>query len=89
MTPTADASNWQTLTLDAGQCAGVLLCTDGVSDDLEDLHGFARGFASAFATLPATAAARRTHEMLWNWPVPKHSDDKTLVCLLREVNADD
>lgn len=88
LTPTVDASSWQTLTLEANDCVAVMLCTDGVSDDLEDLSGFVRGFSSAFAALPTAAAARHAGEMLWDWPVPKHSDDKTLACLLREASAD-
>lgn len=89
LTPNVDASSWQTSTLDAERCAAVVLCTDGISDDLEDLAGFARGFTASFSPLSNAAATRRTRSMLSDWPVPKHSDDKTLACLLREVSAND
>lgn len=80
--------SWQTATLSATECVAVMLCTDGVSDDVEDLAGFARGFTESVAGAASTTAARRIRDMLSSWPVPKHSDDKTLACLVREVRAD-
>jgi hypothetical protein len=65
------------------------LCTDGVFDDISDIEGFALGFIDAHSWLSRVAASRRTHEILERWPVPKHRDDKTLVCLTRrEVISD-
>ena len=89
LTLSVDVSAWQTSTLDAAKCAAVVLCTDGVSDDLEDVTGFARGVTTSFGPLSVAAAIRRTRAMLSDWPVPKHSDDKTLACLLRERGAND
>ncbi len=88
LSPGVDIENWQTATLPAAECVSVMLCTDGVSDDIEDLGGFARGFIESVAGVARTAAARRVRDMLWAWPVPKHSDDKTLACLTREAEAD-
>lgn len=80
---------WRVRTVAASECAAVILCTDGVADDLEDLDGFARGFATAYSGLASVTASRHAHEMLGTWPVPKHSDDKTLACLIKVEVQDD
>lgn len=80
--------SWQVATVPVAECKAVMLCTDGVSDDVEDLSGFVRGLTKSVASLASSAASRRIRDMLSNWPVPKHSDDKTLACLVREVVSD-
>lgn len=85
LSPSVGVEDWQTATLPVTECVSVILCTDGVSDDIEDLGGFARGLAESVAGVASTVAARRIRDMLSTWPVPKHSDDKTLACLVREV----
>lgn len=80
-------NDWQHLTLPREQCIAVLLCTDGVADDLDDADGFVSGFAKMHRNLAPVSANRRIHEMLENWPTPKHSDDKTLACLCNEEVA--
>lgn len=76
--------DWQHLTLQETECDAILLCTDGVSDDLEDLDGFVKGFVQGHRNLAAISANRHSRAMLEHWPTPKHSDDKTIVCLCRE-----
>jgi len=76
-------TDWKTFRLPESECRAVLLCTDGVSDDIEDIEGFTLNFIAAHSSLARVAASRRTHEILERWPVPKHCDDKTLVCLTR------
>lgn len=76
-------TDWKTLRLPENECRAVLLCTDGVSDDIDDIEGFALDFIDAHSSLARVAASRRTHEILERWPVPKHRDDKTIVCLSR------
>jgi serine/threonine protein phosphatase PrpC len=76
---------WQLASIPENECSAVLLCTDGVSDDLEDITGFAKGFFDAHYTLPRITAAQSAREMLVNWPTPKHSDDKTIACLFKKV----
>lgn len=87
LSPGVGIESWQTATLPATECVSVMLCTDGVSDDIEDIGGFARGFTESVAGVASTAAARRIRDMLSTWPVPKHSDDKTVACLVREVES--
>lgn len=76
--------DWRYLSLPEEQCIAVMLCTDGVADDLEDADGFVTSFVEAHRTLASVSANRRIHEMLANWPTPRHSDDKTIACLCCE-----
>lgn len=84
LSPNVCAKDWRHALLPEEDCAAILLCTDGVADDLEDVDGFVRGVIEAHRPLAALSANRRIHEMLENWPTPKHSDDKTIACLCRE-----
>lgn len=81
--------DWRLLSLPEADCHAIVLCTDGVADDLSDVNGFVREFASAHCRLSSVSAARRVREALANWPTPKHSDDKTIACLFREEVADE
>ena len=89
LSPNVTANDWRYLSLQEGECDAVLLCTDGVSDDLEDIDGFVKGFLEAHRGLAAESANRDVREMLENWPTPKHSDDKTIACLFRQEMADE
>lgn len=88
LTPATDEAQWSLLEVPESECAAVVLCTDGVSDDLEDIDGFMTGFVAAQRGLARATAARQTLAMLEDWPVPKHSDDKTIACLLSEAVSD-
>lgn len=85
----ASTKDWQYLSLQEDQCVGVVLCTDGVADDLDNADGFVAGFINAHRTLASVSANRRVQEMLENWPTPKHSDDKTIACLFRAEVANE
>lgn len=80
--------SWKVRDIPESECRAVVLCTDGVSDDLKDVSGFMHGFVGVHCQLARGVATRRVREMLENWPVPKHSDDKTIACLyqLEAVN---
>jgi len=79
--------DWRWLSIPEDDCKSIVLCTDGVADDLKDTDGFVKEFASAHRDLSSVSAARRTREVLGNWPTPKHSDDKTIACIFREEVA--
>jgi len=81
--------SWKTLDIRESECRAIVLCTDGVSDDLENVEGFILGFVEAHRNLAPLSASRRTREMLESWPAPKHSDDKTIVCLMRVDEVDE
>jgi len=89
LTPATSEAQWSLLEIPESECEAVVLCTDGVSDDLEDISGFIAGFVAAHRGLARATAAREALTMLEYWPVPKHSDDKTIACLLREVVSDE
>lgn len=89
LTPATDEMHWIVLDVPEAECAAVVLCTDGVSDDLDDVEGFMAGFVKAYEGLAQMTASRQTHELLETWPVPKHADDKTIACLLRTEVADE
>jgi serine/threonine protein phosphatase PrpC len=89
LTPATNEAQWSLLEVPESECVAVVLCTDGVSDDLDDINGFMTGFVAAHRGLALATAARQTLTILEDWPVPKHSDDKTIACLLREVVSDE
>ena len=74
---------WRILTVPQNQCRAVLLCTDGVSEDISDKEKFIRNMYDEAKERPDFAVTREIYKMLRNWPTPKHSDDKTIVCLCR------
>ena len=81
--------DWQWLSIPENDCMSIVLCTDGVSDDLTDTDGFVKAFTTAHRNLSSVSGSRAAREVLENWPTPKHSDDKTIACLFREEVADD
>jgi serine/threonine protein phosphatase PrpC len=83
------AKDWRYASLPEDECCAVLICTDGVADDLDDIDGFVKGFVDTHRALAAVSANRHIRAMLENWPVPMHGDDKTIVCLCRETNQDE
>ncbi|CAL8479458.1 PP2C family serine/threonine-protein phosphatase [Caballeronia sp. S22] len=83
------AKDWRYASLPEEECRAVLLCTDGVADDLQDIDGFVKEFVDTHRSLAAVSANRHIREMLEKWPVPRHGDDKTIVCLCRETIQDE
>ena len=75
---------WKTLVLPESACRAVVLCTDGVGDDLKDVSGFMSGLVGEYATKDVSASVREIRSMLENWPTPKHTDDKTIACMFRK-----
>jgi len=80
---------WRLLTVQEHLCQAVLLCTDGVSEDLTDAGNFVRDFVAHSVAFSCISASRNTRKMLENWPAPRHSDDKTIACLFRKELDDD
>ena len=84
LSPNVSAKDWRYLSLLEEDCLAILLCTDGVADDLDNVDGFVKGVIDAHCPLAAVSANQHIRKMLENWPTPKHSDDKTIACLCRE-----
>jgi len=89
LSSTTTEDQWSLYQVVESECEAIILCTDGVSDDLEDVDGFFAGFVASHRNTSRLAAAARTRHMLDTWPVPGHSDDKTLACLLRQTFANE
>jgi hypothetical protein len=87
MSASVTEKDWRWLSIPEDECSAIVLCTDGVADDLRDTDGFVKEFVVAHRDLASITAARSAREMLENWPTPKHSDDKTIACLFREEVA--
>lgn len=83
LSPRTREKDWAVIELPEPECQAVVLCTDGISDDLEDIDGFMTGLVQSFDGLAQITASRRARRLLQAWPVPKHSDDKTIACLYR------
>jgi serine/threonine protein phosphatase PrpC len=89
LSPSAGEASWKIRDVPEAECEAVILCTDGVFDDLEDPDGFLAGFVTAYRGLAQMTAFRKAREMLEHWPAPKHSDDKTIACLIRAEVSDE
>lgn len=76
--------DWQFSSLPERDCLAILLCSDGVADDVEDIPGFVTGVIDAHHSMAAVTANQCLQAMLEKWPTPKHSDDKTITFLCRE-----
>jgi serine/threonine protein phosphatase PrpC len=75
---------WRVARLGAADWAGVLLCTDGIADDLTPGQETAFVHAVLAQARGSSARAQRRAARRWldEWPVPGHTDDKTIGCLL-------
>ena len=81
LSPNTRIDQGQTISLPEDEFVCVVLCSDGVSDDLLDINGFVKEFVAEYQYKdePNDDIA----DMLENWPVPLHSDDKTIICMVR------
>ena len=92
LSSTVSADKWKLACIPESECEAIVLCSDGVSDDIvgtDNLRGFMRGFAESSAEMATISAAKSATEMLENWPTPKHTDDKTIACLLKKEVEDE
>ena len=92
LSATVRPDSWKLACVPENECEAIVLCTDGISDDIEGLdtlRGFVKGFAEASAEMATIVAAKEAQEMIENWPTPKHTDDKTIACLLKRVVEDE
>ena len=79
-------NQWETAMIESAQCNAVVLCTDGISDDLlpEKQIEFIREFVDEYAGMKRPKRRIAIQKMLNKWPVPGHSDDKTIACLFKK-----
>ncbi len=81
---TTDYRDWTTIEIPKREVKAVIMFTDGIADDLEDVTGFSREICSQSEEISDLVSSRHLRTMLSSWPVPKHTDDKTLACLIRK-----
>src|SRR5690606_36708505 len=76
----------ETATIESAACNAVVLCTDGISDDLlpEKQMVFAQELYSTYADLESEERKRDLKCWLNEWPVPGYSDDKSIACLFKK-----
>lgn len=89
MSPKTKFEDWKFRLIKNNECQAVLLCSDGIADDLEDIHGFVYEYLTNCQNNKTSVVAEETKRMLENWPVPYHSDDKTIACFYRMEKKDD
>lgn len=60
---------------------GIILSTDGISSDMENGKelSFADDLFSELRKMPSRKRIAFIQNMMENWPVPNHTDDKTLI----------
>lgn len=85
LTDEFNPDQWETVTVDIQKCRAVVLCTDGVADDLlpDKRRSFAKELYLNYKNLEHTERKRDLRRWLNEWPVPGHSDDKTVACLFK------
>ena len=89
LSPRTTPKDWRWLSMPEDDCLSIVLCTDGVADDLIDESGFIKGFYDSHRGLSSSTASRSAHQMLEMWPTPNHVDDKTIACLLHDEVLDE
>lgn len=79
------AAHWETVTMSIKKCRAIMLCTDGIADDLvpEKQFSFAKQLYSNYKDMASAVRLKNIRGWLNKWPVPGHSDDKTVVCLFK------
>ena len=80
-------ADWRAARIPEDEYHGIVLCSDGISNDLVagSASEFANELVNAYRGSPAQI--RRPHVRQWldHWPVPGHSDDKTIACLYSPI----
>lgn len=80
---------WETATINSATCNAVVLCTDGISDDLlaDSEMDFCIDLINEYSFLTSKNRTKQLIKMMNEWPVPHHSDDKTIACLFKKGGA--
>lgn len=61
---------------------GLILMTDGISEDIEDHLGFCDALVKRAQSGSPRAVKKNLKGLLHNWPTPHHTDDKTIAVVL-------
>lgn len=84
-------ADWEIIQLPADSFKAIVLCTDGIADDLipDRMKAFALDIYDSYKNKNKRSISLYTRRWMRNWPVKGHSDDKTIACLFRERNTED
>ena len=79
-------NQWEIMTIKSAECNAIVLCTDGISDDLlpEKQIMFAQEVYTTYSDLKSEERIQDLKRWLNDWPVPGHTDDKTIACLFKK-----
>ncbi|EGQ7701548.1 PP2C family serine/threonine-protein phosphatase [Vibrio cholerae] len=61
---------------------GLILMTDGISEDIEDHLGFCGQLVKRSQSGSPRGVKKKLKGLLLNWPTPNHTDDKTIAVVL-------
>ncbi|GMQ48455.1 PP2C family serine/threonine-protein phosphatase [Vibrio sp. 10N] len=61
---------------------GLVLMTDGISEDIEEHIGFCDTLITRAQRVSLRATKKQLKGLLNNWPTPHHTDDKTIAVVL-------
>ncbi len=64
------------------------MCSDGISEDIQKdkILDFFKGYVSNYKNMKSSKRIKDIKLWLKNWPVKGHSDDKTIVALVKGIN---
>ncbi len=73
---------------DDSEIDSIVLCSDGISEDLkkDKLFDFFQNYIESYKNIQPIKRVYEIKQWLKNWPVKGHSDDKTIVALVKENN---
>ena len=66
----------------------IILCSDGISEDIQKdkFLDFCKGYVSEYSNQVHRKRKKEIEKWLKNWSVKGHSDDKTIVALVKDLN---
>ena len=73
---------------DASEIDSIVMSSDGISEDLkkDKLLNFFKNYTDNYKNMQPNKRVYEIKQWLKNWPVRGHSDDKTIVALVKENN---
>lgn len=84
---------WRLADFPSGEVRAVFLCTDGIADDIlpAEFPAFIRSLYQHYGGQTPRRVAADLRRWMTDWPVPGHTDDKTLagLCLTPQEGDDE
>jgi hypothetical protein len=79
---------WQATVVEDREYIALVACSDGIADDIGTSMNdqFIQAIYAHYRDYSRGARTRDVRRWLQEWPVPGHSDDKTIACVFRAGN---